>query len=382
MKTCRIIPTAIGLVYGLFLFIAPHAFAEYSDPELKVFLFYSSAPVRISSSSSLMTVGDNSAFGNRRAVTIKPLKSKTFSIDGSITATDSLLFESESMIKVQKAGHPSNRGYNGLIEVVPADNGIYLINQIPVESYLEGVLNAEISTNWPIEVVKAQAVISRTFALYQKEKNETKLWHLTAGLSDQVYHGAEITDDKGLEAIRQTRGIVVTYNGALAQTFYHSNCGGITEDAGSLWNSSQPYLTVKTVPFGASDPRFYWETSLSDHEIGSIMKKLGYRGKKIFDLGISEYTPSGRVAKLQLNHGEQETFLANEFRKTAGYRRIQSLLFDVIRIPGGFYFKGKGNGHGVGLSQWSAKEMAEQGHLYHEILHFFYQGTQLNHYWE
>ena len=297
-------------------------------------------------------------------------------IDDQQTMTRPILLHSKSAITVQTLRKQYSRRYKGVIELVPTDYGFYVINHIPVESYLEGVLNAEISTKWQIEVVKAQTVISRTFALYQKEKRENNIWHVSSGLSDQVYKGSDIVDQRGLYAIRQTRGIVVTYKDKLAQTFYHSNCGGTTEDAGALWKVSFPYLIVKQVPFGKSDPRFRWEATLSNRKIEAIFKNLGYRGGKIKNLSISEYNPSGRVKKLVVNNSPKMEFLAKDFRRKAGYKQIQSLLFQVVRVPGGFYFKGSGNGHGVGLSQWSAKEMAEKGYLYHEILHFFYTGTK------
>jgi stage II sporulation protein D len=250
-----------------------------------------------------------------------------------------------------------------------------------VETYLEGVLNAEISTKWPIEVVKSQSVISRTFALYKREKRKNRMWHVTSDFSDQVYLGADITDKRGLHAIQQTRGIVVTYNGKLAQTFYHSNCGGITEDAGALWSSSYPYLKVKKVRFGKSDPRYYWQASFTQKELKKIFQKLGFRGSTVYELTLSEFSKSGRVSKMYLNGSPAISFTAKDFRRAAGYRKIQSLLFNISKTPGGIIFQGTGNGHGVGLSQWSAKEMAEKGNSYHEILNFFYQGTKPVQYW-
>ncbi len=365
----------------LFLIISSKLHA-YSNPTIKVLLFKTSQSIKIGSASGLRPVNHNIGLKDNRSLTIRSKGKNALLIDGFVSLTNPILLKSESKISVRKSNSRSKRHYQGIIEVRPFKNMAYVINHLPMESYLAGVLNAEISTKWAIEVVKAQSVISRTFALYQMEKRKKHMWHVTAGLSDQVYLGVDISDERGAFAIHQTRGIVVTYQGKLAQTFYHSNCGGVTEDAGALWKYSFPYLHVRTVPFGKSDPRFNWEARMSQKELLQVFRKLGFKGQKITELTISEYSPSGRVATIYLNGSPKNSFKGKDFRRIAGYRKIQSLLFKISGIPGGILFSGTGNGHGVGLSQWSAKEMADKGHQYSDILEYFYQGTQLKQYWK
>ena len=353
----------------------------YSNPTIKVLLFKTSQTVKISSPSGLIPISHEIRFKNDRSLKIKAKGKSTLLLDNIVPLTKPLLLKSESKISVLKPNTRFSRRYQGLIEVRPFKKGVYVINHLPLETYLAGVLNAEISTKWAIEVVKVQAVISRTFALYQMENRKNRLWHVTSGLSDQVYLGADIADKRGQHAIQQTRGLVVTYQGKLAQTFYHSNCGGVTEDAGALWKYSYPYLKVRTVPYGKSDPRFSWEARMSQADLERVFRKLGFKGQNIKELTISEYSPSGRVAKIYLNGLPQNSYKGKDFRRAAGYRKIQSLLFKISGIPGGILFSGTGNGHGVGLSQWSAKEMAEKGYQYYDIIEYFYQGTQLKRYW-
>ena len=228
-----------------------------------------------------------------------------------------------------------------------------------------------------MEVVKAQAVISRTFALFKRERRLQKHWHVSSDHYDQVYKGADIADERGRAAIRATFGIVVGYQGRLAQTFYHSNCGGMTEDPVRIWQTRLPYLKVRSVPYGKLDPRYYWETIIPDWEMSRILKKAGIRIGEVEDISIIKRTSSNRVFEMSF-YGEKKTRLSGHaFRKASGYKKIQSLLFDITRVSGGFRFTGQGNGHGVGLSQWSAKEMAEKGLKYHEILYYFYHNIEL-----
>lgn len=358
------------------------ALADYTNPTLKVLLFISRSGIELSSRSWL-ELSDPFIPGSSENIIIKPYSDTSLVVNGYLVKKPLLYIDSPEKISVKKLNSSFHRSYHGRMQIVAGKGGMYIINHVPTETYLEGVLNAEINTNWPIEAVKAQAVIARTFALFKREQRKEKLWHISAGEYDQVYKGDGISDERGKRVIELTYGIIVSYRGRLAQTFYHSNCGGITENPSSLWKGSYPYpyLKVKSVPYGKSDPRFQWQASISNREILQVLKKSGIHLTELNHLSIGEYTPSGRVKNLVFNKSPAHAIPAETFRRLTGYRRIQSLLFDVVRIPGGYFFKGRGNGHGVGLSQWSAKEMAEVGYRYHEILHFFYHDIKLAHYW-
>ena len=360
---------------------ASHVQAQYSNPVLRVFLFKTTAGVWISNKSGMTASNLDLLSRDQKKLIVKPYKPNSLIVNGRLFKSPSLLLKSTGKFTVQKQHSSSTRNYQGQIEIKLMNGVLHLINLVPVETYLEGVLNAEISTEWPMEVVKAQAVISRTYALYQRGKRLKKEWHLSADPISQAYHGAEISDERGRQAIRMTRGIIVNYKGDLAQTLYHSNCGGKTEDPSAIWNNAFAYLKVRSVPYGKSDPRFYWDLNLSESELVRVLQKSGIQTKQIKNISIEAYSNSGRVSLLKFVGDSQFRLKAKDFRRWIGYQRIQSLLFDIIRVPGGFYLKGQGNGHGVGLSQWSAKEMAEVGYDYQEILEFFYQNTSLTPFW-
>ncbi len=351
--------------------------AAYKNPLLKVLLFSSSDGIYLSNDQGLTLSSKGTIIGTGNKVLIIPDSKTVLIVNNTLSVKGILNISTSGETNVLNLKSKKQRRYLGNFEVRPFKEGAHLINHIPTESYLEGVLNAEISTRWHMEVVKAQAVISRTFALYKRKKRLLDPWHLSSGHYDQVYKGSDIADDRGRAAIRSTTGIVVGYKGHLAQTFYHSNCGGKTADPGKIWQYQLPYLKVQPVPFGKNDPRYHWETTITDREMKRILKKMGLPTAVFNEIIISKRTSSNRVFELSVIGQKTSKVSGYAFRKASGYKRIQSLLFNFKRIPGGFHFKGKGNGHGVGLSQWSAKEMAEEGYKYHEILFYFYRDTEL-----
>ena len=357
--------------------LTPFAEAAYHNPEVRVLLFSTTSGVVFSHQNSLVIENGQLENTRHRKLVVKRVRANKVMVNNQYVHPGSLWIRGNPETRVQQIGSSVNRGYLGRIEIKPFAKGLYVINHVPIEHYLEGVLNAEISTKWHMEVIKAQSVIARTFALYKMEKRGNAAWHLSAGQYDQVYLGVDIADDRGKRAIGATRGIVVSFNGKLAQTFYHSNCGGMTEDPGYIWRTSLPYLRVKSVPYGQKDPRYHWETTLSEKELLTLLRKSGENLNSVKKLFINKQTSSKRAFELVFVGKRPVKMLAYKFRKLAGYRRIQSLLFDVIKVPGGFHFRGKGNGHGVGLSQWAAKEMAEVGYKYHDIIYFFYSGIRL-----
>ena len=362
-----------------FFHSATVVWAAYSNPILKVLLFRSSDTVTLRNAHGLR--GGESLPGGpeNRSVEVRRAGTNRLIVNGRHWVDGALRLTGKGTIQVVKAGRRTGRRYHGTIEIRPYPRGVYVMNHVPTETYLDGVLNAEISTQWHVEVVMAQAIIARTYALFKRKARVGKWWHLTAGNQDQHYMGANIADREGKRAIRDTRGLVVSYRGRLAQTFYHSNCGGVTEDPVALWRFSLPYLKVKIVPYGQDDPRYSWQHTMNQWDIRRVLKKARLNRKgRVREIHVTDRTESNRAAELLFvgDHGD-ETMPAAQFRRLAGYDKVQSLLFDVTKTSDGFHFAGYGNGHGVGLCQWAAKEMAESGYDYTDILHFFYDSVRI-----
>jgi stage II sporulation protein D len=272
----------------------------------------------------------------------------------------------------------NNRGYRGVIEVTPADKGMLVVNELPLEDYLVGLINCEISSQWPMEAIKAQAVIARTYALYQREVRRNAPYHLESTVLDQVYDGCDIEDNRAVRGVRETAGEVLTYKGAIIQAFYHSNCGGHTEAAENVWGVGLPYLQGVDCRYCLTAPSGRWEQSLSLNRIETQLRSAGYQVSGLKEVRTGMRNRSGRLTDLTLvGARSRQRITAVNFRKALGYGVIRSTNFEARTVGGEVVFTGIGFGHGVGLCQWGAKQRAADGFDYREILAYYYPGTVL-----
>jgi len=261
--------------------------------------------------------------------------------------------------------------YSGNIEVWKGDGGLYLINELPLEDYVKEVVMAEVSSNWEIEALKVQAVLSRTYGIYQKKMNGNSLFHLTSSVLHQAYKGNG-SDARVAYAVDETAGEILTFNRSIIEPLYHSTCGGKTENAQDVFGKGFPYL--KSVESNCeSSPYWVWERRIPLAEMGKALNISGI--KKV---EVKSYTATKRVRELTVVYGSGTTSIkATDLRKILGWSRIPSTNFTVKRDEDSIIFEGKGYGHGVGLCQWSALQMAREGKNYKEILSFFYPGTTI-----
>lgn len=265
--------------------------------------------------------------------------------------------------------------YLGNIEVLRGKDSLYLINELSIEEYVKNVVSAEVGTNWDMEALKVQAVISRTYALYQKKKNNTNgNYDITSSVLHQVYKGSS-ANARISYAVMNTEAEVLTYNGNLIETLYHSTSGGKTEDSAEVFGKSYPYL--KPVESNCEiSPYWIWERRIPVEE---IEKALNVKGIK--NIQIKSYTTTQRVQTVEVIHSEGVLNVkATDLRKILGWNRVPSTNFTLSRDNGNYVFDGKGYGHGVGLCQWSALQMSREGMTYKQILEYFYPGTKLEKY--
>jgi len=261
--------------------------------------------------------------------------------------------------------------YMGDIEVWKGENGLYLINELPLEQYVESVVAAEVGTNWENEALKAQAVISRTYAVSRMLANGHQKFHITSTVLHQVYKGNQ-SQIQITYAVRDTAGEILTHNGKSIEAFYHSTSGGMTEDPEEVFAKSYPYL--KPVKSSCEiSPYWIWERKIP---IAEIEKAMNIKGLKT--MTIHSRTTTGRVRELIINSGEGKSVIkATELRKLLGWSRLPSTNYQIKVNGTSITFEGKGYGHGVGLCQWSALQMAKEGKNYREILSYFYPGTEI-----
>jgi stage II sporulation protein D len=302
-------------------------------------------------------------------ILIKPGKNVVL-VDG--TAYRRLTFSGTAAVYVN--GKP----YRGAAEISSADKGLLVVNELPLEEYLVGLINCEISSAWPIEAVKSQAVIARTYALNRKEARSTSQFHLESSVIDQVYDGCEIEDSRARRAVTDTAGEVLTYNGGVIQAYYHSNCGGRTEASENVWGARLPYLAGVDCIYCLTGASSSWEIRLALPEMEERLKAAGYKVSGVTDIRAGVRNGRGRLKNVTVVSARSETSLTgDQFRKAIGYGVIKSTNFTVRVANGEAAFAGLGNGHGVGLCQWGAKQRALDGFDYAEILAYYYPGSDL-----
>lgn len=267
----------------------------------------------------------------------------------------------------------NGKRYRGVIELVPADKGVLVINELPLEDYLVGLINCEISSQWPMESVKAQAVVARTYAVYQKRARAGAVYHLESTVLDQVYGGCEIEDSRAARGVRETAGEILTWAGQPIQAFYHSNCGGRTEVAENVWGFKLPYLKSVDCAYCSDTPSTRWEQTLPLKKLEPLLRGAGIAVSGLRDIREGARNNSGRLTELVLVSSRGNTAVpAVTFRKIVGYTVIKSTNF-LVRVRGDeAVFTGMGYGHGVGLCQWGAKQRASDGFSYREILSYYF----------
>ncbi len=271
------------------------------------------------------------------------------------------------------------RQYRGRIKCLRRNNNLLIVNELPLEDYLYGVLKHEVSPQWPREALKAQAIIARTFALYNMIEKFNNDYHLTNNVLSQVYAGFLSEDPILTEVIDETRGMILTYDGEVISAYYHATCGGSTENPRNVWSDKNiPYLRIRECSYCQDSPHLYWNRLLSLREITQNFRRHGYNFSQIINIKPIERSPSGRIRKVMVIHSRGKTIIkSNDLRLILGPDVIRSTNFKIKKIGGNLEFRGKGWGHGVGFCQWGARGMALRGFSFDEILDFYYYGIQI-----
>ncbi len=281
-----------------------------------------------------------------------------------------------------------------------------LIQKISFEKYLNGVLPHEMGKNSPLEALKAQAVIARTWALYNSDRFKIDKYHLCITTQCQVYkpYGG---NDKTIKAVIDTKNKILAYDNKPINAFYHASNGGISAKASESWEiKDYPYLiskidTKKSLSkklinrsdlldfflidkktfFGKNHYLFRWEKIISSKEIQNLLKinKQLEENMDFLEPKVIKRGQSGRVIKLQIKLPEESNSIfleKDEIRKNLNF--LPSNLFIINKKSDNLWvFRGGGFGHGVGLSQSGAIEMAELGFSYKKILKNYYQSATI-----
>jgi len=265
------------------------------------------------------------------------------------------------------------RPYWGHLEVARVNGGLAAVNVVNLEEYLPGVLKDEIPQGWPGEAVKAMAITARSYAVYQMQQNPGAFFHLRATTASQVYGGAAVEDARTTWAVQETRGQILTFGGEPYPAFYHSCSGGATEDALDVFGANFDTVIGVRDDYSLSCPYSLWMERLSAQQVEGALQRAGLSIGRVMRIEDLIRSRTGRILRLAIQHSRGTLILEGKrFREILGNDLIRSTDFEVRTDPGGLTFVGRGWGHGVGLSQWGAKEMADLAYQHREILKFYY----------
>lgn len=285
--------------------------------------------------------------------------------------------------------------YRGYFKVVKNNSQLLLVNCVDIEDYVKGVILKEMPLgkgNENYEALKAFSILSRTYAMKRKlESNQ--LFDSYPDTRDQVYGGMNSENEVTNKLVDLTKGQILYYDNTIATVFYHSTCGGYTENVENVFNPKPlPYLISKQdnhPPNCEISPRFFWEESFNEK---LIIKRL-FESKLILDMNsqlkeikvISRFN-SGRVNELKISLLENKklkevSLFSNNIRfvlKNSNGRILPSTNF-VIKIEKNkeVIFKGKGFGHGVGMCQWGSIFLSRKGLNFNEIISFYFPKTEI-----
>lgn len=366
-------------------------------------------------------------------------------VNVTVTGTQDLLFQFDCSgaraLGVQPEGGDTLtwfRGYKwyGGFEYRRSTGGnLNVINVLDIDDYVKGVLPYEMNSAWPLEALKAQAVVARTYALCQTKHYASYKFDVCGTTDCQVYQGANLAAANSDRAAEETAGIVATYHGSYAETTYCSSNGGAIESAENVWTEARGYLVGKEDPYESviSIPGYTYTKTYTFPQLTALLQSKGYSVGTVTAAYVSQTTPTGNVAAVtfQDKAGKAVTITKEACRLVLG---TNSMRFTITGGGGGGYYvnsaenllpalsgvyvlsgggaaspypggetyaasasgvgvltpvsgaassgngitiTGTGNGHGVGMSQYGAKAMAELGFGYEDILHFYYTDIEL-----
>lgn len=291
----------------------------------------------------------------------------TLLVDGAAVGS-SISFETASGF-VWWDGQP----YRGALTVLARDSGLLVINRLDVEDYLRGVVPAEMQASWPIEALRAQAIAARSYVLNSLQPLSD--WDICATTSCQVYRGTVLEHPDSDRAIADTRGLVLTYEGRFARTYYHSDSGGMIASSSEVWGEDLPYLQARSdVP--ADSPHRLWSQQLNPQQLAAGLRAAGFDVGTPQSLTVLSYTDSGRVGRLSVQGSAGSAVLSGS--QATALLRGMGVKSTRLRMTGPLTVSGDGWGHGVGMSQYGARSLAQAGHAFDEILAFYYPYTQLS----
>lgn len=374
-------------------------------PNVRVLLGSRSSDATVTSTANMVVLNS----GNGQVSTISANRGTTIGVRGGKIAINGKAIDTVVTLKPTNSNAPflfEGKGYRGGLTLRANNGKMMVINSVPLEDYLYGVVPQEVVPSWPAAALEAQAVAARTYALHTMEENKGKLYDVSTTTDHQVYNGVSGETQATTNAVNKTKGMVMLYNQRPINALFHSDGGGYTEDSVNVWGSDVPYLKgVKDFSTGTSTSN--WTVTTSRQALES---KLNAASKGVGKLKSIQLTPLGKPGQQTSDRGvsgriKSATFIGTSGKTTVDGDSLRSILglkstlfdFYVNHNPttgtgkayhnftgnnDTVYIKGHGWGHGLGMSQWGAAEMAKRAtpgdtNYYQTILRHYYSGITL-----
>lgn len=254
------------------------------------------------------------------------------------------------------------------------------IETIPLEDYVVGVIAGEMPTSFDIEALKAQAVASRSYVLKRIETNSNREYDVVDSITNQVYLDNEYLKEywgknytskinKIREAVNETVGEYLTYNGEVIDALFFSTSNGYTEDCGKVFNLDLPYLKSVNSEWDSKVSSVF--NSTANISLQEFYEKLGLKYEPNLNISNVKKSETNRIITININ--------GTEFKGTDIYDKLslKSTDFAITQLGSNVEIKTVGYGHGVGMSQYGAEGMAKEGYSYEQILNHYYTDTEL-----
>lgn len=276
-----------------------------------------------------------------------------------------------------------DRWYRGRVMLVPTGQGLTAVNYVDLEQYLYSVLGSEMNGNWPQEALKAQAVAARSYALYQRQRSASGVFDVGDTDTWQVYTGVDRESIGTQMAVNATAGQVLTYGGQIINAVFHSSSGGCIDNVEEVWTQPLPYLRAKK-DYDQGAPVFQWSKTFSRDQLSRRITGVG----EIQSIEPERATSMcRRVISMRVKGDKGTRSVSGDTLRDA--LDLRSTLFSIVPqvdraaksnqpTAMSFVVTGGGFGHGLGLSQYGAYNLAlQQGWNYQQIVLYYYDKTTL-----
>ena len=408
------------ILFSLVFALCSYMGASADEQPIRIGLSYASTAktsVEIYSEAGFETV-DTLDLGNHIIATI---------LEGNIILSDStgsaVLYQGINGEEVKVVARDNrlsidNKLYRGNVIFKPYEDKITVINEVMADDYLRGVVSSEMPSSWPIEALKAQAVAARCFAFNNLGKHSAYGFDLCSTTNCQVYGGIEAEKESTNRAIEETAGIIAVADGKIIDALYSSSNGGYVEASENVWGGKISYFKTFKDEYEETEEisGAVWNVELSPEEIKAELLENGVDIGDILSMEIVKKSESGRVLEVKITGTTGTKSYTKSYART--FLGLRSQLYTITSPDntvincitasgketisgdyhvltatgvekrstgsgnGNYIINGRGFGHGVGMSQWGARYMSEQGLNYVDIITYYYKGVQIVNYTE